>query len=232
MSSYQTYLAVLLTKLNDVLQDNLSDSEIAEIKGTIEAFAITAAVSGAVAGMVPGFATVVAVLTQTGLVWATYVKINKTLGISISENAAKFIGAAILTNLATNAGVYLAGIVTAAVFSFIPVLGQIADVTILGIMGFVTIYVSTLLYLKLIVRWVKPDGSLQVEETEETKKEIADLVKESDLKGMIKEGKNEFKKAKSEGKIDEAKKNPKCPNCQADIQLDQEYCPQCGMKLK
>ena len=170
MSSYNTYLAVLLGKLNEVLQDNLSESEISEIKGTIEAFAITAAIAGAVSGVVPGVAAVVALLTQTGLVWASYVKINKTLGISMKENTAKFIGAAILTNLTTNAGTYLISIVAAVIFSFIPVFGQMADVAILGVMGFVTIYVSTLLYLKLIIRWVKPDGTLHIEESEHTKK--------------------------------------------------------------
>lgn len=232
MSSYQTYFAVLLAKLNEALQDQLSESEIDEIKGTIQRFAITAAIAGAVAGVVPGGAAVVAVLTQTGLVWATYVKINKTLGISMSENTAKFIGSAILTNITTNAGAYLLSIVAATVLSFIPVFGQMADVTILGVMGYVTIYVSSLIYLKLITRWVKPDRTLLIEESEQTKRDIEDVVKASNLKDMIKEGKDEFKKAKSEGKIDEAQKNPKCPNCHSDIQLDYMHCPNCGIKLK
>ena len=230
--SAATNLGLVMIELNKAMENTLSNTEIAEIKETIQHFAIAAAAAGAISGMVPGAASVIAVLTQTGLVWATYVKINKTLGISMKENTAKFIGSAIVTNLMANAGTYILAYVASAILSFIPIFGQLADAAILGVLGYVVIYVSALLYLKLITRWVKPDRTLNIDESDSTKKEIEDMVKGADLKEMIKEGRSSYKQAKADGLIDDAIKNPTCPNCGAKVVKDQAFCSECGFKLK
>lgn len=230
--SSATNLGLVFIELNKAMENTLSNTEISEIKETIQHFAIAAAAAGALSGMVPGVASVVAVVTQTGLVWATYVKINKTLGISMKENTAKFIGSAILTNLMANAGTYILAIVATAILSFIPIFGQLADAAIFGVLGYVVIYVAALLYLKLITRWVKPDRTLNIDESDETKAVIADMVKGADLKDMIKEGRSSYKQAKADGLIDEAIKNPTCPNCGVKVEKDQAFCSSCGFKLK
>lgn len=225
-------LGIVLFQLFKALDGYINETKISEISGIIQNFAIAAAVAGVVSGMVPGLAAVIAMLTQTGLVWATYVKINKTLGISMKENTAKFIGSAIVTNIALNAGTVIVAYATSLILSFIPVVNHLVTATIDGVMGFIIVYVAAIIYLKLIVRLVKPDGTIEVDESEDTKEIIREIVKESDLKKLIKEGKDEFKKAKADGLIEKAKKNPKCPNCDSDIQLDQLFCSKCGIKLK
>lgn len=214
------------------MENTLSNTEISQIKDTIQHFAIAAAAAGVLSGMVPGVASIIAMVTQTGLVWATYVKINKTLGISMKENTAKFIGSAILTNIMANAGTYILALVASAILSFIPLFGQLADAAICGVLGYVVIYVAALLYLKLITQWVKPDRTLDIDESDNTKTVIADMVKNSDLKDLITEGRSSYKQAKADGLIDQAVKNPTCPNCGAKVEKNQAYCSSCGFKLK
>lgn len=92
------FLAKACQELDKAMQGTLDGTQIACISETISGYAITAAIASGVAGVAPGFAGVAAALTQAGFVWATYVKINKTLDISMSENTAKFIGSAVVTN--------------------------------------------------------------------------------------------------------------------------------------
>lgn len=93
------FLAKACQELDKAMQGTLDGTKIACISETISGYAIAAAIASGMAGVAPGFAGVAAALTQAGFVWATYVKINKTLDISMSENTAKFIGSAIVTNL-------------------------------------------------------------------------------------------------------------------------------------
>ena len=65
--------------LNDSMKGSLDGTQIESIKETINNFAIASALASMASGMIPGVAGVVAALTQAGFVWATYVKINKTL---------------------------------------------------------------------------------------------------------------------------------------------------------
>lgn len=225
----------LLTKacseLDKAMQDSLDGTQLESIKETISNYAIAAAVASAVAGVAPGIAGVAAALTQAGFVWATYVKINKTLGISMSENTAKFIGSAIVTNLITNGGAILLSYASATILSFIPLIGQAAAVAINAALGYIIVYVAALIYLRLITRAMRPDGTLQVDESDDTKHIIHDIIKGSNIKEMIQEGKDSYKQAKKDGDIDRAKNNPKCPNCGASVRHGQKFCSQCGAAL-
>ena len=85
-------------ELEKASKGTLSGTKIESIADVINRFAIYSAVSTA-ANAIPGVGSIITMLTQTGLVWGTYLKINETLGISMKENVAKFIGSAILTNI-------------------------------------------------------------------------------------------------------------------------------------
>ena len=74
-------LAKALQELDRSMRHSLDGTQIEQIKDCIGNYAIAAAVASGVAGVAPGIAGVAAVLTQAGFVWATYVKINQTLGI-------------------------------------------------------------------------------------------------------------------------------------------------------
>lgn len=224
-------LGKALQELDKAMQGTLDGTKISAIKDTIRGFAIAAALASAVAGLAPGIAGVVALLTQTGFVWATYVKINNTLGISMTKDTAKFLGSAIVTNIALNAGAFIGAVIAAGLLAFIPGLGSAASAAIDAAMGYVLIYAAAIIYLKLITHFVHPDGTVSITESDGTKDMIKDIVKESSMRDIIKEGRESFKEAKKDGSLDKAKANPKCPNCGADIQQGQKFCSNCGLEL-
>lgn len=224
-------LGKALQELDKAMQGTLDGTKISAIKDTIRGFAIAAALASAMAGLAPGIAGVVALLTQTGFVWATYVKINNTLGISMTKDTAKFLGSAIVTNIALNAGAFIGAVIAAGLLAFIPGLGSAASAAIDAAMGYVLIYAAAIIYLKLITHFVHPDGTVSITESDGTKDVIKDIVRESSMRDIIKEGRESFKEAKKNGSLDKAKANPKCPNCGADIQQGQKFCSNCGLEL-
>lgn len=225
-------VAKALQELDRSMRNSLDGTKIEKIKNCIGDYAIGAAVASGVAGVAPGFAGVAAVLTQAGFVWATYVKINKTLGISMSENTAKFLGSAIITNLMTSAGTFVAVFVASSIFSIVPLFGQAAAIALNTGLGYIIVYVSAIIYLKLITRLMQPDGTLCVSESDDTKHIISKIIEESNIKEMVKEGKNSYKQAKDSGEIDKAKAKPHCPNCGAGVKEGQKYCSDCGVKIE
>lgn len=219
-----------IQEIGRAMGGNLSGSQLEGVQDTIKHYAIASAVAGAVSGLVPG-AGVLAVLTQTGLVWASYVKINQHLGISMKENTAKFIASAIGTNILTNAGMLIISYAAAAIISFIPILGQVAAATASAGIGYILVYTAAVIYLKLIIELVQPDGTINVEETIDTKRIIKRIIEENNLKKIIEEGRDEYKQAKEKGIIDDAIKNRRCPNCQQPVEAGQKFCSNCGSAL-
>lgn len=225
------YLYFACKGLNDAMKGSLDGTKIESIKETINNFAIASAVAGLAAAIIPGVAGVVAMLTQTGFIWATYVQINKTLGISMSEHTAKFLGSAIMTNIATNAGTTLAAYAAAAVISFIPLFGQALAAATIAALGYMMVYAAAVIYLMLISKLMQPNGTLEVKEDDDTKHIIEEIIKQNNINDIIKEGRNSYKKAKADGTLDKAKKHPKCPGCGAEVKPGQKFCSDCGTAL-
>lgn len=225
-------LAKALQELDRSMRHSLDGTQIEQIKDCIGNYAIAAAVASGVAGVAPGIAGVAAVLTQAGFVWATYVKINQKLDISMSENTAKFIGSAIITNLVTNAGAFVAMLVGSTLLSFIPIAGTAAAIALNASLGYVLVYAAAVIYLKLITRMVQPDGTLHVAESDDTRHIIRDIIKDTDIKEIVKEGKEAYKQAKDDGSLDKAKNTKKCSQCGVPIQEGQRFCSECGAKCE
>ena len=224
-------LGKALQELDKAMQGTLDGTKISAIKDTIRGFAIAAALASAVAGLAPGIAGVVALLTQTGFVWATYVKINNTLGISMTKDTAKFLGSAIVTNIALNAGAFIGAVIAAGLLAFIPGLGSAASAAIDAAMGYVLIYAAAIIYLKHITHIIHPDGTLNKSEDDSPKETINDIESQANIWDIIKEGRESYKEATKDGSIDRAKAEPKCPNCGADTAPGQKFCSNCGTQL-
>jgi len=223
------YLA--FRKVDEAMQGTLDGTKIESIKETISTFAVSAAITSMLAGALPGVAGVVAGLANAGLIWGTYIKINKTLGISMSEHTAKFIGTAIMTNIIANAGTMLVEIAASAILSFIPIIGQYAAGAIDAAIGYILVYVSAIIYLNLIAQFVEPDGTLKVDENDDTKHIIEEAVRNANVADLIKEGRTAFKQAKADGTIDKARKKGRCPKCNASVKPQQRFCSECGTSL-
>lgn len=223
-------LYMAFSELEKAAKGLIKGSQLNEVANVINRFAIYSAVAS-VAAFAPGIGGIIASLSQAGLIWGTYVMINKTLGISMKENVVKFIGSAMITNLATTAGSLLVSYVGATIISFLPG-ANILAVALYGMIGYVLIYASSLLYLNLLTKVMKAKGSFDLDTSDETKNIIGDVVKNSDIKNIIKEAKEVFEEKEKSGEFKEAIKNPKCPVCQGSIKKDQNFCSHCGNKLK
>lgn len=225
-------LAKAAQELMSAAEGTLKGTEIETITETVNKFAIASAVAVAASNVFPGVGGVIAMLTQTGMVWALYLKINDTLGISIKKDTLKFVGSAMMTNAAASLITVLAGLVAAAVLSVIPGVGQLAAGVIDLFVGYVLIYVCAILYLNFLTKVFHAKGSFDIDKSEQTKDMIKEVVSSADVENMAKEGKAAYKQAKKNGDFERAKEHPTCPFCGADITLGQAYCSHCGHELK
>ena len=225
------FLAKAFMELDKSMQGTLNGTKISGISETISYYALASAVASMAAAVIPGGGGVVAALAQAGIVWATYVKINKTIGLSMSDETAKFLGNAIVTNIVTQFGALLAAHAVAGVLSFIPVAGSALAAAAEGAIGYGLIYAAAYIYLKLVSRVVKPDGSIDVADKDSTKKIIEEILRREDMKGLFKEGTNQFKKAKKSGALANAMHDTKCPNCGTHYEVGDHFCSICGHNL-
>lgn len=225
------FLAKAFMELDKAMQGTLNGTRISGISETISHYALASAVASMLAAVVPGGGGVLAALAQTGFVWATYVKINKTIGLSMSQETAKFIGNAIVTNIITTFGAILAAHAVAGILSFIPIAGSALAAVGEAAIGYCLIYAAAYIYLKLISRVVKPDGSVDVSDEDSTKKIIEEIMQREDMKGLFKEGSKQFKEAKRNGDFEKARKAHNCSHCGTEYTEGDHFCSVCGNDL-
>ena len=232
MSKGHPILYSAVYALCDEAFKHLSGEKRDEIIETVKDFAIYSAAAAIAANILPEAGGILAAVTQTALVWTLYVKINKVIGLEMSENTAKFIGSAMLTNITINAGSLFLSYAGAVAVSFIPLVGQLAAAAVEAALGYMLIYVSAVLYLIFLANVFKIKGRVEVTGDDRDKEIIKGVIKDTNLKDLLKEAKNNYKAAKNSGEIDRASKNLKCPVCGNQIDSKQTYCTNCGTKLK
>ena len=219
--------------LQDSMNDALTASQIEQISDRVKRYALVSAVSSGLASAVPGVA-VLTVVTQTGLVWALYLQINKTIGISTKENVLKFLGSAVMTNLITNFGAQILTLVGASVMSCLLGAGTLVSFVMGACVGYVCIYTAAIVYLNLLTRVKKEKGTFDFSDTETLKRFVKNVMEGMNIKEAIKEARESFHDARKSGAFREARRNPKCPNpeCGASVSSGQKFCSHCGSPLK
>lgn len=125
------------------------------------------------------------VAALTANIWTMYIRINKKLGISFSENMMKSIGSAVAANLASN--LTIAGV--GSVLKYIPGIGTLAGGAIMTATMYGTTVGAAWIYLMAIVNWVKKGkGS-----GEDLKSCVADVIAQN--RGAIDEVINSSKRS-------------------------------------
>ena len=107
--------------------------------------ALAAAGANVIGGLIPGLAVATTIVACFGAVWTMYVKLCNALEISLTENALKLIAKAVIANIAANLG----GVIAA---SFVGLLIPGASILASAAVGFITVYLAGMVFLKLILK--------------------------------------------------------------------------------
>lgn len=193
-------LVYALRALEQATKDVIDSQKIEKAGDTIMGCAIIAAVAGVGSGWLPGAGALVATAAWVAAIWGMYVKINKDLGISIKDNILKSLASAILTNILASAGSLILMLIGGFLLSFIPGLGSAGAIAIDGFIGYITVFASGVLYIKLLTKLFKAGKGFNIAESE-VKGAVNDIVKDSNISEILKEGKKAYKEDKKTGKF-------------------------------
>lgn len=193
-------LVYALRALGEATEGYLRGSDIEKAGDTIMSCAVIAAVAGVGSGWLPGAGALVATAAWVAAIWGMYVKINKDLGITIKDNVLKSLASALLTNLIASIGGIILMLVGSTLLSFIPGLGTAGAIAIDGFIGYITVFASGVLYIKLLTKLFKAGKGFNISENN-VENLAKDIISESDVKKIIKEGKNAFKEDQKAGKF-------------------------------
>lgn len=193
-------LVYALKALGEATEGVLKGSDIEKAGDTIMGCAVIAAVAGVGSGWLPGAGALVATGAWVAAIWGMYVKINKDLGITIKDNVLKSLASALLTNLIASVGGIILMLVGSTLLSLIPGLGTAGAIAIDGAIGYVTVFASGVLYIKLLTKLFKAGNGFNLSENN-VERMAKDIITESDVEKIIKEGKKSFKDDKKAGKF-------------------------------
>lgn len=178
------------TGLDDVMPE--------EIEEIVKFHAKGAAIAAIGAGWIPGAGGVLAVTISAGFIWSMYARINKTLGLKLADNILKTLASGVATNLAAAA---IASIAATTLFSFLPGIGNVAASAIMGGVCYALTKASGLVYLKILVKVFKSKKDIESYSSKDFKNVAYSVMKDEDMKSVMKEAKNEFKASKARGEI-------------------------------
>lgn len=193
-------LVYALKALEQASTEIIGSEKIKKAGDTIMACAVVAAIAGVGSGWLPGAGALVATAAWVATIWGMYVKINKDLGISIKDNVLKSLASAILTNILAAAGSLVLMLVGSFLLSFFPLIGQGAAIVVDGIIGYITVFASGVLYIRLLTKLFKAGSNLNFSEGD-AKKFAKDIVEESNISEILKEGKKAYNDDKKAGKF-------------------------------
>lgn len=188
---------VVTKALKDVPGNVISEETAEDIAKIISMHALGAAASGAATAWIPGAGATVATAGQIAFIWTMYIRIGERVGINLSKEKLKFLGSAIVSNLASAAGSYLA----ASAISLIPGVGSVAAILLMAGAGYALVTVAGVIYINLMSSLIKTGTDMATMSNEELKAKMAEVMKEQNIKSMMKDAQTEYVKARKEGAV-------------------------------
>jgi len=181
--------------------DNLTDKSLPEeIAKIVKSHSKGAAIAAVGSGLIFGVGGTAAVAACAGFIWSMYLRINKKLGLTISKTIIKTIASGVATNLAMGAA---GDLIFSTLSSFIPVVGQIAAPAISGVTYYALTLASGFIYIKILTNVFKEGKDPSTLSPKSIKEMVKTVLKNENIKEIIKEAKADYKIAKENGDLDD-----------------------------
>ncbi len=188
----------LTRELPHLYRDFIRDVKAEDIEEIINVHAMGAAAAGLASGWIPGGGGVAASVAAVGFIWSMYYRINKKIGLPMSKNILKSLGAAVLANISGAAMSLAGGIALATALSFTGI-GNVAASIIMAGLDYAIVLVSGVIYLKLLVGLFKAGKDPQRMTADDLNKAAANVMKQEDVGQMFKEAQSAYKQARKSG---------------------------------
>ena len=185
-----------LVKAMDRTADENLPKELAEIVK----FHAKGATISSLSSAIPGVGAALSGLASAGFIWTMYTRINKLLGLKLADNILKTVASGVVINLAGYAVVSFAA---GTVLSFIPGLGTIATIALVGAAVYAVTMVSGVVYLKILTNVFNAGKDPATLSAEHLKELASDVISSMNIKELLKEAKTEFKEKKENGEFDD-----------------------------
>ena len=173
---------------SNVTPEDIKDIALFHSKG--------AAAAGVASGWVPGFGGAIATATIAGFVWGMYLRINNKIGLSISKNILKTLAGGIVANLAAFT---VGAIAVTTTLPFIPIVGNVGAMVIMGGIGYAITIVSAGIYLAILTKFFQTKGGdinkMSADDLKDLAKEVID---NNDVESALKQAKNAYEKEHKE----------------------------------
>ena len=189
-----------LSKKEESVYEFMAEALSPEAALVVRQHSFAAAIVGGIAG-IPGVGTTGCVMAQTAIVFSMYVRVNRALGIRLSDNKMKSLASAVLGNIATNAGGYIAGMAVSTVFSFVPIAGTSTSAMIMAGLGYATATVAALVYGKALIAMTRHGIDIASLSEEELKNAVKEEIDKRDVSKDMKNFCNEYKREKRAGNV-------------------------------
>lgn len=198
-------LKLLSIQLTKCLRDSVepwvnAQLKSEEIENVVGVHALGAAAAGLGVAWLPGGGAVAATAAMAGFIWTMYFRINKVIGLKMSKTLVKTLASAILSNIAQAALAVVGTVVLSTALSFTGI-GNAMSSLMMAALNYAIVIVGGIIYLKLLVGLFSAGKNPSEMNESELKKAASNIMDKEDIGSMIKTARNDYKKAKKDGKV-------------------------------
>lgn len=187
------------TKLVEAI-DKTADENLPQELADIVEFHAKGATISSLSSAIPGVGAALSGLASAGFIWTMYTRINKLLGLKLADNILKTVASGVVTNLA---GYAVLNFAVGTVLSFIPGLGSVATIALVGAAIYAVTMVSGIVYLKILTNVFNAGKDPATLSAEHLKSIASDVISSMNIKKLLEDAKAEFKEKKENGEFDE-----------------------------